>query len=281
MSNIPLFSALIPWGDRADLVESLPRNGSLFERHGVEIVIVNLGGRFETLREIVRASGVPNVVTIDLPVTRVAPHSPVTWSEFNRSLCLNVAAMASRGQYLFMMDSDIVLQTDLFPESREHLATGTRFVSMERLIETNPKPPRNDGVDLSCFLAEVIETRELVTKDGRRAVLRERCYSGLRGSDGILLVRRDHMQAVGGMNSMLSGWGYEDSDFQMRLQLLLGLERIEVGTALHLTHPSGRNDASWQRNRLICARNYCAGEFHGTWDQDAERWASGLLAART
>jgi hypothetical protein len=276
----PTYSVLIPWGDRPALALSLSKNRPFFERHAVETVIVNMGGRFDRLQEIVRGSGVPNVVTIDLPVVRASPESEVTWNDFSRSLCLNVGATASRGEYLFFMDEDVALRTDVFAEAQDDLMSGSRYVAVGRMYESEPTPPRTDGTDLSCFLAEVIETRELVTKDGRRAVLRERCYSGLRSSDGILLLARRHMEESGGMNSMLTGWGYEDSDFQIRLQLLLGLERVEHGEVVHLTHPSWRSATSWQRNRAICARNYCAGDFRGTLAQDTERWGSVLMTVR-
>jgi hypothetical protein len=123
------------------------------------------------------------------------------------------------------------------------------------------------------FIAEIIEERTLVTTDGRRAVLRKRKVGATRVGDGLVLVRKQDLTDAGGLNSKLVGWGYEDTDFQLRLQFLLGLERVDAGEVIHLTHPTTqRSLESWNRNMAQSFSNYARGHYLGTLEQDALAW---------
>jgi glycosyltransferase involved in cell wall biosynthesis len=266
----PTFSVLIPWCDRDVLAGTLAQNRAAFAGHAVEIIVVNAGGSRSQLAAIVNSAGVPNVRTVTLPRSR-----------FNRSLCLNVGALVSRGAYLFLLDADIVATSDILTAARRQLRRGDRFVAVERIVESGGGyPPPPGSADLS-FLAEVTDTRELLTVDGRRAVLRRRSSpAGLRGGDGLLLVDRAHFRRIGGLNSRLKGWGFEDTDFQIRLQLGLGLERVEAGDVVHLTHSSaGRDQQSYARNLAACTANYKRRRYKGSLVEDARRWSRALIEA--
>ena len=103
---------------------------------------------------------------------------------------------------------------------------------------------------------------------------------GTRTGPGLVVVARKHFLAVGGFNSALTGWGFEDYDFQIRLQLMLGLKRRTFGRALHLSHESvdGR-ETDW-RNQQTCLENYGRGLFTGTYRADIERWKRLTVASR-
>jgi len=258
-----LFSVLIPWADRPQLEVSLRGNLRWLTRPGVETVIVNAGGDYDRLVGMVREAAMPNVVAVNLPGAR-----------FNRSLCGNVAALVSKGKYLFLMDADIVLMSDIFREALDELQSGSRFVAVKRIRESAPRQPQ-----IWPGLAEIVCTTELLMVDGSRAVLRAR-YSprGVRGGDGLVLVAREHFVGVGGLRSGLIGWGYEDTDLQIRLQLRFGLLRCEAGEVIHLTHDGAdRNMEQWRRNRNRCFKSYARGEYRGTFDQDARNWAGALV----
>jgi hypothetical protein len=266
----PTFSILIPWCDRDVLAGTLVQNHAAFARHAVETVVVNAGGSRTRLAAIVESAGVPNVRTVTLPR-----------AGFNRSLCLNVGALVSRGAHLFLLDADIVATSNILTAARRELRRGDRFVAVERIVESGGGyPPPPGSADLS-FLAEVTETREMLTVDGRRAVLRRRSSpAGLRGGDGLLLVNRTHFRKIGGLNSRLKGWGFEDTDFQIRLQFGLGLERAEAGEVVHLTHSSaGRDQQSFARNFAACTANYRERHYKGSLAEDARRWSRTVIEA--
>lgn len=267
--SAPTYSVLIPWANRPEICETLARNAPVFERHSVEIVIVNTGGDRDALLDTVRRAAVPGVRTVDLPGT-----------SFNRSLGCNVGALAARGTYLFLLDADILVSSDIFGESTDVLREGRRFVSMRTIRESQPSPGSGmDGLDQS-FLAEVITERTLVTRDGRRATLRTHKAGPTRVGDGLVIVSKADLCAVGGLNSQLVEWGYEDTDFQLRLQFQLGLERVDVGEVIHLTHAtSQRSRESWQRNMAQCFRNYARGHYLGTLAQDSVTWGHTTTAA--
>jgi glycosyltransferase involved in cell wall biosynthesis len=270
------YSVLIPWADRPVLADTLAQNGDYFARHGVETLVVNAGGDVATLDAIIAKAGVPDVRALHVPGT-----------PFNRSLCLNIGAVASRGEYLFTLDADMVLHSDVFADALPHLREEGRFVAVHHVFESNPTramPPPSNGGDVGrpdwSFLAEQVQTMELLTTDGRRAVLVRRMAPGKeRPTDGLVLLRKADMLRAGGLNSRLVGWGYEDTDFQTRLQFLLGLTRIEAGEVVHLTHSgAGRDPQAWRRNLYASTGNYSRGEYLGSLERDALEWRDRMAA---
>lgn len=76
----------------------------------------------------------------------------------------------------------------------------------------------------------------------------------------------------------LRGWGYEDFDFQIRLQLGLGLERVSLGQAQHVTHPPTSTAAlSHARNIAIAWHNYSEGKLDGTFNSDVDRLKNSVV----
>lgn len=266
----PPYTVVIPWADRPALEVTLVHNRPFFARHCLETIVVNTGGNREALAALLERAAVPNVRAVDLP-----------GAAFNRSLCLNMGALQSRSELLFLLDADITLGSDVFEEAIDHLRSGSRFVAVQRILESEPKALRDDGQPDLTFLARLVNTRELVTQDGRRAVIGAHMIPG-RGNgagDGLVLVRREDMVRVGGLNSSLVGYGYEDTDFQIRLQLQLGLERVDTGEVIHLTHDSSRVDRQqWRRNYHAVIENYRHGNYLGTLQQDAVDWGDKLVA---
>lgn len=259
---MPEVSVIIPWRNRPELSSALARNSPIFKRHAAEVLVVNAGGDCDALKNLLRDLRELKLRVIYLPD-----------ASFNRSLCLNVGIWASRADYVFLTDADIVLATDFFAEAIPWLQRGPNFVTPKRIVESNASPDVG-----SVYLAEQITTTEYITVDGRRAVIRARVSpKGVRPGDGILLLRRADLLKVGGLNSKLVGWGFEDTDLQIRLQFKLGLTRVEVGRVVHLTHKSHRDGKAWTRNMLACRRNYNETRYEGSLDGDAMGWQDTLV----
>lgn len=261
---MPEISVVIPWCDRPEIETTLVANQFVFSQHDLEIVIVNAAGDCEALAEQLRRAGDTRVRAFYLPEAR-----------FNRSLCRNMGVFASKGQFVFLVDADIVLKSDLLADGLRILGSGSNFVAAERIVESKPK-----GIRARPFLAERIVTTEYITTDGRRAVLRMRTSSlGGRPGDGIILARRSDLVEVGGLNSDLTGWGFEDSDLQLRLQFKLNLTRVEVGEVTHLSHENGQTEENaWEKNRYTCTRNYIRAKYTGSLDRDARTWRDKMVA---
>ncbi|HEU4595555.1 MAG TPA: galactosyltransferase-related protein, partial [Pyrinomonadaceae bacterium] len=133
------------------------------------------------------------------------------------------------------------------------------------------------------YLKSTTARRELMLADGRRIEIvtsRISFPSRSRKGQGLLFLRREDFLTVGGMNSDLTGWGWEDNDVAARLQMALNLEPREAGHALHLSHADDKryfrdglsradND---ELNFMACLARYERGLIYGTLDADVRYW---------
>ena len=258
---MPTYSVVIPWCDRPQLAVSLRRNATLLEKHSVEVIIVNAGGHCGNLEKMVRQAAVARTRVLDL-----------VDATFNWSLCHNLGAFASRGRYVLLLDGDIVLDSDIFDLAAPHLQQGCCYIALGPLRESDPAVrKRYQGSDWT-FLAALNHTLEYVTIDGRRAVFDKKSRGEVHGGDGVVLVDKRDLLRVGGLNSEFRGFGYEDTDFQLRLQFMLGLQRIELGEGTHLSHPATDTRESFVHNVAVATCNYSRGNYLGTLQSDLAAW---------
>jgi len=100
-----------------------------------------------------------------------------------------------------------------------------------------------------------------------------------RPAPGMLIARRADLISVGGMNSDLSGWGFEDLDLLIRLRRR-GVRLVPCGDGIHLTHgddkrniPPGLTQAqSDLRNRAMSYARLQRDELDGTMARDVAAW---------
>lgn len=262
----PSLSVVIPWRDRRELAVSLGHNLPLLSPWGAEVVVASCGGDPVLLREALAGVSPPAVRVVEIP----APG-------FNKGLALNLGVHAAGAGRLFLLDTDVLLEEAFLARALPRL-DGRSFVTVGRVAESSPAP-----VDEAAGLAEIAWSVELVARGGRKARVetnRVRFRDGSRGGPGLILLEREHFLAVGGMNSDLEGWGWEDLDLVARLQLALGLKRLTEGRAVHLTHGDEvralqglSRGASEQANFAQCLANYRLGCFTGTYGDDVAAWA--------
>lgn len=266
------FSVIIPWKDRPEIKHTLRANAELFARHEAEVIIANCGGNPAELAALIEAHQRSCSGSATRQVACAAP-------AFNRSLANNLGASVSVGSWLLFLDADYVLRSDIFAEARPFLEARRSFVNIRRVLESEPRP----NPKLS-FLKEEVNSRELICLDGRRAVLH--AVSGGDGSawgPGQLLINRDHFIAVGGYNSALTGWGFEDTDVLFRLQFELRLSPVIAGEAMHLSHgdrtralKNGSRFDDSRANLEICLENYKTGHHLGSYWDDLRTWGDHL-----
>lgn len=261
----PELSVIIPWSNRPVLQETLPRNRRVFDRHNLEIIIVNCGGDEVQLRELLREHDPARFNCLKIET-----------SVFNKPLALNIGVSASRSPHLFFLDADVILREDFLPSAFEAFNAG-HFVTVDRVVESHPRPFGDDNQ-----LYEMAYSISFVAKNGRKAHIetnRVRFTDGSRSAPGLVLIAREHFLAVDGMNSDLEGWGWEDNDLLLRLQFALNLTVHRTGSALHLTH--GDEERNWagikrgaseKLNFAACLKNYRAGHYFGTYRNDVAMW---------
>lgn len=272
MSTTPALSVVIPWCDRAEIEETLAANAEIFGRHEVEVVVVRCAGDEAWLADALRRVPLP-VTWVDVPA-----------DGFNKALALNLGVHAARGRALFFLDCDVILREDFLPQALEHLDRG-ELVTVRKVFESAARPPKPDAPQALTAIASAIG---LEATDGSTVWIetnRRRFDDGSRSGPGLVLLRRDHFEAVDGMNSDLVGWGWEDLDLVTRLQLTGVARRRELGEVVHLSHGDAqRAGDGTQRtesdNFSVCLANYRLGYHRGTYRDDVETCADAIETHR-
>ncbi|MDC0709968.1 glycosyltransferase family 2 protein [Stigmatella sp. ncwal1] len=260
----PQLSIIIPWSRRPELDVTLRRNRRFFTARPFEVLVVNCGGDIRMFRKLLRAHRFPGLRGLEMRGT-----------SFNKSLALNVGASAARADCLLFLDADVVLRSNFLEESLARLGT-KHFVTVDRLFESHPSSLRPSRLRELAYLMRFVDRKGRIAQvETRRVNLSDGSHSG----PGVVMLRRKHFEEVSGMNSNLRGWGWEDMDLLVRLQLALGLSPKRHGEGVHLTHGDDQRDlagmhkkASELLNLSRCLENYREGYYWGTCEDDFEKW---------
>ena len=278
MEKCRAVSVVIPWCNRDELKTTLLCNGPFFSGPSIEVLVVNVGGDSLRLSELIKKSGLPRVRQIDVDL-----------NYFNKSVALNVGISRSTGLSIFTLDADIILITNIF-DVIESCVNTRSYLTIEWVYESDigpsPQSEENGKTVMGGFVTDIVQYHGVVLllADGRMHRYRTSQMSefdGRRAAPGLLATLKTHLLAIGGYNSDLRQWGWEDDDLQIRLQHICGLSQIENGIALHLTHGDDRRALdgmdrllSNQLNFLRCCSNYNQNRFHGTYDRDLSEFES-------
>lgn len=262
---IPQVSVIIPWCNRDEIYSALYENSRYFTESKAEVLIVNCGGEI-CQDKLLRQNG------------RYTQHIVTLPTLFNKALAINIGAAIARAPFIFILDADIIMKSNLL-EDLHSTIDDSSFVTVAQIVESKEAQREVE------FLSSTSAHRRFVLRDGRQIeVITSRIsYPGqVRKGTGLLFTRLSHFLAIGGMNSELVGWGWEDNDVIVRLQMVLNLEPRETGTAVHLTHSdakrflsSGMSAAeSDEINFGKCLARYEAGLLQGTLAEDTTSWKS-------
>lgn len=264
--SIESLAIVIPWSNRKELEFCLETNRDLFHKPGRQLVLVNGGGDLANLQTMVDRLRLGNTVIVHLDGV-----------PFNKCWCLNLGVSVTREDTLLLLDADIIV-TDSTLERAMLQLRGHTFITIQDGVETDPASHPQVLKASRCLLEKVITTEWLFTRGSKASIEFRQTLCG-RSVAGLILVRKEHYLAVGGYNSQLEGWGFEDYDLQIRLQAQAGLQRVNVGTASHITHTVPDERAQHLNNLRNSARsfdNYNRGNFLGTYSYDLNRWRSQL-----
>lgn len=264
--NCPPLSVIIPWCNRPEIQDTIAKNKAIFEDCDCEVIIVNAGGDLRMLKGI-EAS---HIRVVDARTRN-----------FNRSRAVNIGAHIALSDFLFLLDADMLLNEGYLKNALTVL-TGKSAVVVEHILETDS---RYQQVPSSEYISDIMYYVTVKDKFGATATVRmERqpvhFYSRV-GNSQVLISKHDFLN-VNGLNSNLKGWGFEDNDFLIRLQLKLGLSILPYGSIFHLTHNNLMRDAEPGKtieehekiNSMMSLNAYLAGNYDGTFDQDVQIFSS-------
>lgn len=254
-------SVIIPWCNRPELKVSLLENARVFQRAHSEVIVVNCGGDVKSSRQLLREVRFHGLKLVHVP-----------HRHFNKSLALNAGVLVSRNKIVQFLDADIILDKNYFDEALHHLPKKA-YVILARLTERGSE----SRATASQGIAEIAQTITIVRSDRTAHVEtnRLRYEDGSRSAPGIVMFSRKSFICVDGMNSDLEGWGFEDIDFLIRLQLATGLQPSQAGHGYHIPHDDKLRffrGKTPQHNESInsakCLFNYRSGYFMGTYLDD-------------
>lgn len=270
-----MLSVVVTWRDRNELGRALPTLLEAAGAVGGDVTVVNFGGSREML------AGQLGGHAGDVSVVEVGGQQ-----YFNKSCAQNVGAARTSHPLLFFCDCDILVDRATCASLAEQIMSrpGT-FGTFAHLRETDVNS--RGGRHVVCFGYEL----RIKTADGRELRIvdnEEDADDGTRQAPGLLMVRREDFLTINGYNSRLHGWGWEDQDMISRLTLGAGLQRINYGSAAHISHDDHARIGHyppvvnrWEsRDRMFrqALSNYDNADFRGTYDLDVEQIPADTIA---
>lgn len=277
MTLKPILSVIVPWSNRDSLRETLTGNQRWLMSDRVELIIVNCGGDPQRLRSIVNDFQRIPAKLIELPDRK-----------FNKSLALNIGIRASSGHTIFVLDADVILQSDPITELIS-LVDDRTFLTLDRVREREIdepwwKLPDDQVAGENNFIQAMTETHSMEFRWADGTLTRINAYRAnicdeSRAGPGLIMAKREHLLRIEGYNSELELWGWEDNDVEVRLRRVLSLKHQDFGQALHLTHGNelrtlnglDLRQSDFENLARVCKR-YSQGNFMGTYSADVAAW---------
>jgi hypothetical protein len=279
--QVPSLSVLIPWNNREELSATLFHNQLWMAQSCSEVLILNCGGDQPLLNRLLLATDLtPRIRCLHIPT-----------NSFNKSLALNIGLHFSRAKVTFVLDSDVLVESDFIRDAIERIHQGS-FVTVKEMHESNSLAPYCQNRLTEILRAGALSSitfrhsMEFTFRDGN-SVRHDALLSlpsGTRSGTGLLLGSRDNLIHVGGYQSKLEHWGWEDDDIQFRLKCVLGLNHCEIGNAIHLTHGDEQRNLggktkkiSDEENFYACCKHYAEEDFQGSYAKDIDTWGEKVM----
>lgn len=180
------------------------------------------------------------------------------WQEdlgFRAAASRNRAIAAARGQYIVLVDGDVILERHFI---HDHCAAARRnwFVQGRRVYlgrKITRRITERGCWDLHPFAADLTNRKNAI-RSALLSKLFSRTTNSLRGTLSCnMAFWREDAVAVNGFNEAFIGWGREDSEFATRL-IHYGLRRrlYRHGAVMyHLYHPQNSRGSIAENDRLL------------------------------
>ena len=164
----------------------------------------------------------------------VADSPSVEWS---KPRAVNVAVDASRGDTLVIVDADCTVDLATLDRFPLDAAWAQPFSTVARLTRSQTATVLGGAPGAATFPTDAA--------GGRRAI-----------GGGLVVVRREVYQVLGGWDERFEGWGAEDTWLGRELTRIAGAPAVDDAVLHHLWHPRDphrRETDSYARNRQLLA----------------------------
>jgi glycosyltransferase involved in cell wall biosynthesis len=230
-------------------------------REALELSLLSVFQQTRKPDEIIIADDGSGQDTTEL-VQRMAEGSPVpifhVWQEdkgFRAARIRNKAIVKAKGEYLVIIDGDIIVHMGFIGDHEEAARPGFFFQGSRVLLTRNKTVAVLQAKKLSFSFHEFgLENRQ----NSIRSLFLSRLFSArpehLKGirSCNFGLWRADAL-AVNGFNEDFEGWGREDSELAVRL-MNRGIRRQNIkfrALAYHLFHPEHPKESLGRNDRIL------------------------------
>ena len=167
----------------------------------------------------------------------------------------NRAIAAARGNYIVLVDGDILLHRDFIGDHRRLAIEGT-FIQGSRVLlsqENTPQRLKTKNISFSLFGKGIKNRKNTLRLPllSKLLSLKTCSHHGIRGCN--MSFFRDDCIRVNGFNEDFVGWGREDSEFAVRL-INSGILRRNVrfsALACHLGHRENPRRSLADNDRIL------------------------------
>lgn len=150
---------------------------------------------------------------------------------FVKAAAINEGLLLATAPYVLVSDADIIWNTEAIFRMLMACQQGYDLVSVKNVTESENDSPALSrgryGVEVSFPDSDAVVT-----------VVTEHQNSTTRPGCGLCMASSVTWHRLGGYNSNLEGWGWEDRDLQVRAELL-GFRQAVLGSVVHLSHSDG------------------------------------------
>jgi len=180
------------------------------------------------------------------------------WHEdngFRLSHIRNRAISQAKGDYIIMVDGDVVLHRHFVRDHRQHIAPnrfiqGSRVLLSKELTDSCLLTKRIKFSPFSQGIANRLNAVSSATISPWASAFysRKQTHRGVRGCN--MSYWKSDLIKVNGFSEEFIGWGREDSEFVVRM-LNNGVKRYNLkfaGVVYHLWHKENKSDALLQMN---------------------------------
>jgi len=183
-----------------------------------------------------------------------------SWQEddgFRLAMSRNRAVARATGEYVVVVDGDMVLHRDFLADHADHARPGLYLqggrVLLGPSITQDLFQKRRDPETPSLFSPD-LKNRKNALRSPLLCRLFSKTSRSMKGSKGcnFSLFREDILR-VNGFDNAFVGWGREDSEFVARLYNA-GMERKNLkfcAVAYHLFHPEHERDALPENDKIL------------------------------
>lgn len=241
-------SLLITTYERPDALAAVLRSVAHQSLPAAEIIIGDDGSGPQTARTVIDAASAYN-----LPIR----HQWLPHDGFRAGRMRNCAAAVAAGDYLVMIDDDILLHPEFLADHVDAAERGFFMQGSRALLDeaASRRAMADQGAYWPGLFSPGVGKRKNLVRCRFLSRLRRDSARGLRGIRTCNFgVWRDDFVKVNGFNEDFVGWGREDSEFANRL-IKADVRRRDLvfaGLTCHLHHPP-RSREKLERNDELLA----------------------------